>query len=223
MASIQRLPDRPRTHSGTTEKERAILDATQQLLATVPLSNLSVAEIIKAAKVSRTSFYFYFSSKDAVVVALVKEISREISELIQPLLDRGETPPEEAVRESLSGWMTVGGEHAAVLAAAAEEWPRAPEINDVWHGVLRKVTNSLARHIDEERAAGVAPPGVDSRSLAASLVWATERVFHVSAIGIPGLLDTNAAIEPLAQMYMGAIYGRPLEQISAPRPRKRGR
>lgn len=223
MASIQRPPDRPRTHSGTTEKERAILDATQQLLETVSLSDLSVAEIIKAAKVSRTSFYFYFSSKDAVVVALVKEISREISELIQPLLDRGETPPEQAVRESLTNWMTVAGEHAAVLAAAAEEWPRAPEINDVWHGVLRKVTNGLARHIDEERDAGVAPPGVDSKSLAASLVWATERVFHVSAIGIPGLPDTSAAIEPLVQIYMGAIYGRPLEQISPPRPRKRGR
>jgi AcrR family transcriptional regulator len=223
MASIQRLPDRPRPHSGTTEKERAILEATQQLLATVSLSDLSVAEIIKAAKVSRTSFYFYFSSKDAVVVALVKEISREISELIRPLLDRGETPPERAVRESLTNWMTVGGEHAAVLAAAAEEWPRAPEINVVWHGVLGKVADSLARHIDKERAAGVAPPGVDSKSVAASLVWATERVFHVSAIGTPGLLDTNAAIEPLVQIYMGAIYGRPLEQISPPRPRKRRR
>jgi AcrR family transcriptional regulator len=223
MASIQRLPDRPRTHSGTTEKERAILEATQQLLATMSLSDLSVAEIIKAANVSRTSFYFYFSSKDAVVVALVKEISREISGLIRPLLDRGETPPEQAVRESLTNWMTVGGEHAAVLAAAAEEWPRAREINDVWHGVLGKVANGLARHIDEERDAGVAPPGVDSKSLATSLVWATERVFHVSAIGTPGLLDTNAAIEPLVQIYMGAIYGRPLEQISPPRPRKRGR
>jgi AcrR family transcriptional regulator len=223
MASIQRSPDRPRTHSGTTEKERAILEATRQLLATVSLGDLSVTEIIKAAKVSRTSFYFYFSSKDAVVVALVKEISREISELIQPLLDRGETPPEQAIRESLTNWMTVGGEHAAVLAAAAEEWPRAPEINDVWQGVLRKVTNSLARHIDEERNAGVAAPGVEGKSLAASLVWATERVFHVSAIGIPGLADTNAAIEPLVQMYVGAIYGRPLEQISPPRPRKRGR
>jgi AcrR family transcriptional regulator len=223
MASIQRSADRPRTHSGTTEKERAILEATRQLLATVSLGDLSVTEIIKAAKVSRTSFYFYFSSKDAVVVALVKEISREISGLIQPLLDRGQTPPEHAVRESLTNWMTVGGEHAAVLAAAAEEWPRAPEINDVWQGVLRKVTNSLARHIDEERDAGVAAPGVDSKSLAASLVWATERVFHVSAIGIPGLQDTSAAIEPLVQIYMGAIYGRPLEQISPLRPRKRGR
>jgi AcrR family transcriptional regulator len=223
MASIQRLRDRPRTHSGTTEKERAILEATQELLATVSLSDLSVAEIIKAANVSRTSFYFYFSSKDAVVVALVKEVSREISELIQPLLDRGDAPPEQAVRESLTNWMTVGGDHAAVLAAAAEEWPRAPEISDVWHGVLRKVTDSLARHIDKERQAGVAPPGVNSRSLAASLVWATERVFHVSAIGIPGLPDTNAAIEPLVQLYMGAIYGRPLEQISPPRSAKRTR
>jgi AcrR family transcriptional regulator len=223
MASIQRLPDRPRGHSGTTEKERAVLEATQELLATVPLSDLSVAEIIKAANVSRTSFYFYFSSKDAVVVALVKEVSREISELIQPLLHRGDAPPEEAVRESLTNWMTVGGEHAAVLAAAAEEWPRAPEIGDVWQGVLGKVTDSLARHIDVEREAGVAPRGVNSRSLAASLVWATERVFHVSAIGIGGLPTTIAAIEPLVQMYMGAIYGRPLEQIAEPKPRRRKR
>src|SRR5258708_24374810 len=139
MASIERSPDRPRIHSGTTEKERAILEATQQLLATMSLSDLSVAEIIKAANVSRTSFYFYFSSKDAVVVALVKEISREISGLIRPLLDRGETSPEQAVRQSLTNWMTVGGEHAAVPAAAAEGLPPPRENHAVWDGVLGKV------------------------------------------------------------------------------------
>jgi AcrR family transcriptional regulator len=222
MASIQRqaASDRPRKHSGTTAKELAILDATQELLKTVPLSDLSVAQIIEAAHVSRTSFYFYFSSKDAVVVALVKDVSREISELIRPLLDRGDVEPEEAVRQSLTNWLTVGGEHAAVLAAAAEEWPRSQEIGAVWHGVMRRVAEALARAIERERAAGVAPPGVGSKALASSLVWATERVFHVSAIGVPGLPSISAAVEPLVQMYMGAIYGRPLAQVGSSKPRR---
>jgi AcrR family transcriptional regulator len=222
MAAIQRqgLSDRPRNHSGTTAKELAILEATQELLKTVSLSELSVAQIIEAANVSRTSFYFYFSSKDAVVVALVKEVSREISELIKPLLERGDVDPEDAVRQSLTNWLTVGGEHAAVLAAAAEEWPRSPEIGAVWHGVLRRVSDALARAIERERAAGVAPPGVGGKALASSLVWATERVFHVSAIGVPGLPSISAAVEPLVQMYMGAIYGRPLAQNGSSKPRR---
>ena len=201
--------------------EMAILDATQNLLQTTALSDVSVARIIEQAEVSRTSFYFYFSSKEDVVVALVKETSREVAGLIQPLLNRGDTPPEDAVRESLTHWMTVAGEHAPVLAAAAEEWPRSPEIGEVWLRVMRRVSDALARAIDAERSAGVAPAGVDSKTLATSLVWATERTFHVSAIGMQWLPDVESAIEPLVQMYMGAIYGRPLEKIAKPRSRRR--
>ena len=59
--------------------------------------------------------------------------------------------------------------------------------------------------------AGLAPPGADAEALAASLVWTAERSFHVAMTAEhPTLVDQHALVEPLAQLFVGAIYGRPL-------------
>src|SRR5258708_19317940 len=50
----------------------AILDATEHLLAEYRFDELSVADILRVARVSRASFYFYFDSKHAVLGELVR-------------------------------------------------------------------------------------------------------------------------------------------------------
>jgi AcrR family transcriptional regulator len=52
---------RPKTYA-------AVLEATARLLETVPLADLSVAQILDAAGVGRTSFYEHFASKEDVVI-----------------------------------------------------------------------------------------------------------------------------------------------------------
>jgi AcrR family transcriptional regulator len=54
---------RPRAHTGEQDAEKAIFEATERLLAEQPLHELSVAQIITAAGLSRATFYHYFSSK----------------------------------------------------------------------------------------------------------------------------------------------------------------
>jgi AcrR family transcriptional regulator len=78
--------DRPRAHGGASETERAIFEATERLLADVPLHDLSVAQIISAAGVSRATFYFYFSSKFAVVTGLLAQVMDEVFEVVQPFI-----------------------------------------------------------------------------------------------------------------------------------------
>ncbi len=202
--ATRRRGRRPRTYG-------AVLRATARLLESAALADLSVAQILDAAAVGRTSFYEHFCSKDDVVVKLVRVVSAELAEGIEPVFERGERSPDDAYREGLANWMRTGSSHRALLVAVAEEWPAVPELRQIWFELLGEVTVRLAGLIDHERRTGIAPPGADSQALAAALVWGTERAFHVAVTGQhPALIDPEAIVEPLVQLYVGTIYGRPV-------------
>jgi AcrR family transcriptional regulator len=202
---------RPKTYD-------AVLRATSELLESVPLAELSVAQILDAACVGRTSFYEHFTSKDDVVVKLVGAVSAELAEGIEPVFERGGRSPDDAYREGLANWMRIGSSHRSLLVAVTEEWPAVPELRRIWFDLLGEVTARLARLIEDERGAGIAPPGADSEALAASLVWGAERVFHIAVTGHhPTLVDPEAIVEPLVQLFVGTIYGRPVKRRRARR------
>lgn len=136
---------RPRTHD-------AVLRATSELLEAVALAELSVGQILEVAKVGRTSFYEHFSSKDDVVVKLLRTVSTEVSDGIAPMLDRGGRSIEEAFREGLSNWTQITAAHRALLVAVAEEWPAIEELRRVWVELLGRVTTALAALIEADRA-----------------------------------------------------------------------
>ncbi len=188
-----------------------MLRTTSELLAHTSLSELSVAQILAAADVGRTSFYEHFSSKEDVVVKLVRSIAAEVAEGLEPILSRGERPVEEAFREGLGNWMRIGARYRPLLVATIEEWPAAPALRRLWFGIIDAMTEQLASIIEADRASGLAPPGAPSQALAACLAWGAERCFHVTMSGHHvALVDANAVIEPLVQLYVGTIYGRPL-------------
>lgn len=62
---------RTTSHRKGDATERAILDTAERLLADVPLADISVADLARGAGISRSAFYFYFGSKNDVVLALL--------------------------------------------------------------------------------------------------------------------------------------------------------
>src|SRR4051794_20816602 len=99
-AEAARRADRPRGHRGSSDAEATIFAATERLLATVPLHDVTVADIIREAGVSRATFYFYFSSKFAVVAALLASVMNEIFESVRVEREPGDDP-ETALRKGL--------------------------------------------------------------------------------------------------------------------------
>jgi AcrR family transcriptional regulator len=196
---------RPRTYG-------AVLEATARLLQTTALADLSVAQILEAADVGRTSFYEHFTSKDDVVVKLMDSLSEEIAAELAPMFERGERTPDEAFALGLHNLIDTAADYAPLLVAVSEEWPAIPELRTIWFRLQGEFTERLARLIESERAAGAAPAGADSRALAASLVWTLERSVHVAAGGDnPTLVDATTVVAPLTQLFVGTIYGRAVE------------
>ncbi len=218
MSASRALASRPRKRGRRPKTHAAVLQATTELLETTPLAELSVAQILAAAQVGRTSFYEHFSSKEDVVVKLVRGIVAEVAEGLEPMFDRGERPIEEAFREGLGNWMRISARYKPLLVAAIEEWPTVPALRRLWFRTIDAMGAKLAVLIETERTAGIAPPGAPSAALGSTLAWGAERAFHIAMTGHhPTLVDEEALLAPLVQLYIGTIYGQPV-QPPAPDP-----
>ena len=207
--SASRSGDRPRTHDGTSDAELAIFEATERLLTSVPLHELSVAQIISSAGVSRATFYFYFSSKFAVVTGLLAQVMDEIFSAVQPFVGRTENQePEAALRLSLQESTRVWAAHRPALGAVMEHWHAVPELSELWLGVVQRFSTAVAAEIDRERKAGIAPPGPDSKQVAAALIWGTERCLYVAGLGVDENLPREEdVVDPLMTLWLGGLYG----------------
>src|ERR687893_1824515 len=78
----------PAIHAGTSrgrrtprpsgdERQMAILATAERLLEDRTLSEISIDDLARGAGISRPTFYFYFSSKDAVLLALLDRVVEE--------------------------------------------------------------------------------------------------------------------------------------------------
>lgn len=217
MTASRAKPSQPRKRGRRPKTEAAVLSATAELLKSIPLSDLSVARILSAAAVGRTSFYEHFTSKDDVVVKLMRSVSAEVIQAIEPMVSRGERTPDEAFADGLTNLLAISSRYSGLILAVTEEWPAVPGLRAIWFSMLGDITGGLARTIERDRAAGIAPAGADSESLAAALAWSAERAFHVVMTGEhPTLDDVDDLIEPLLQLYVGAIYGRAVRRPGLP-------
>jgi AcrR family transcriptional regulator len=187
--------------------EQAILLATEQLLQEHTLDELSVAQILELAKVSRTTFYVYFTSKDDAFLALLRGVIEELVARFEAVLGDPHRRRPPALREEIGGWLAIGERHLVVIRGAIEEWPRRAELRPVYLAGIRRLADSLERAIDEDRAAGVALPGAASPQLAAGLVWTVERTIYATMNGAEHLSDPALVIEALERALVGSIYG----------------
>ena len=198
---------RPAAASG--DIEQAVCDAAERLLATRRLAELSVADILGEAGVSRASFYFYFASKHAVLAALAERVADEVYVATQTWLHRAEgEPSERALRSTMSSALELWRTHGPVLRAMVESWRNAPELGEAWRRLIDRFTDAACEQIERERAAGVAPAdGQDARTLAAMLTWMTERSLYLAISDAePAFADDDRLIDALTFVWWHAIY-----------------
>lgn len=198
------------SREGNADTRAQILAATEALLERVPLGELSVAQIIEQAEISRATFYFYFGSKFGVVVGLLAEVMDVVYDTARPFIDRAEQDePVAALRRSLEAAAEMWRRHRLALRAVSEHWNAVPELRALWLAVVKRFVDGVASEIDRQRAAGLAPAGVDSRELATVLLWACERGFYVAGLDVGSeLRSEEEAVDALFAVWRGAIYGR---------------
>jgi AcrR family transcriptional regulator len=192
-------------------KEASILNATQRLLGQMGFRELSVARIVREARVSRAEFSALYPTKQAVLIALVTRSLHRIADLVARAGERRAQPESEARIRALI-LDTAGDLRAerAVLRAAVMNWHAIPELRSAWIAEMERFIASTAASIERSRGArAAAPSALDSSRLAAALVWSTERCVCVAALGeSEAFSDDGALADALARMWSAALGAR---------------
>ncbi|HET8845998.1 MAG TPA: TetR/AcrR family transcriptional regulator [Ktedonobacteraceae bacterium] len=210
-----RRDDQQSKRSGAEQQNvrKAILDATEQLLAHQQFDELSVADILIAAQVSRASFYFYFESKYVVLGELVQRVVQQAQAAAGPWIEEDTRPPEQTLRQGTSQGLQLWIKHAPVLRAIVEHWRSDERLAALWTEMMDGFTRAARHRIEHDRATGRAPrTSVDASTLASTLTWMSERIYYLAAIGHTAFQDEQQVIDVLTEVWLSVIYSGPPPQ-----------
>ncbi len=188
------------------ERQESILRTAEQLLADRGLDDISIEELATGAGLSRPAFYFYYSSKDEVLLALLDRVIRQVERRVGELPRDFATDPAGAWRASIGAFVDVFADHQAVTAATISAGYRSSEIRQLWSRSMDSWIEFSAEVIRGERERGAAPAGVDARDLATALNLMNERVLSATFAGETPALERDTALDTLAAVWLRAIY-----------------
>src|SRR5919204_2064221 len=189
------------------DRERAILETAERLLGERPLHEVSVDDLARGAGISRPTFYFYFPSKEAVLLTLLDRMVDEARGRIGESLERFSEDPNRWLRAGITAVYEAFSAHRAVTAAAADALSTSEEARELWERVMEEYVQVTTAVIEAERARGAAPGGVPAGDLAIALNRMNERVFLSTFAGQAPAVDEDRVLDVLVTVWLGAVYG----------------
>ncbi|MFE7136673.1 TetR/AcrR family transcriptional regulator [Streptomyces sp. NPDC057644] len=160
-------------------RESALLDSVEELLATRPLAEITLADIASNIGLSRSSAYFYFDNKFALVEAAVLRVLDRLLETLRPRASHPEEPLAVTVDKYLLDCTTLWRGHAPLLGAAVNLLGQRPRLRAAWEKAMKEAAESLATVIANKRAQGQLPDTGDPQELALAIAWMAERSYYM--------------------------------------------
>lgn len=157
-------------------REQEILEATESLLVKRGYQDMTVNDIAEAAGITRGALYFYFASKQDVVVALVARTVQELRDK-SGAARADSAPPEAVIATALDQTLQLWTEHGVIMRTAVDLASTVDAIDELWTGTadisIDTITSVLLRM---GVSAGTGPQ--DAPALAHALCWMIERTFY---------------------------------------------
>jgi AcrR family transcriptional regulator len=198
-----RRPTRP---SGD-DREAAILATATKLLQDRNFSDISVDDLAKGAGISRPTFYFYFPSKEAVLLSLLDPLIKRADTGFDNALEAMPADPRRAIRHGIEIFFSSFGSHPATARAGTEAVKIVPEFREFWAGQMHKWIGLTAALITVERERGAAPDTIPAMDLATSLNLMNERTMMATLAGEQSAVDHRDVVDTLTHIWITSIYG----------------
>ncbi len=196
------------------DRERGILESAERLLESRPFHEISIDDLARGAGISRPTFYFYFPSKEAVLLTLLDRVISEANVARDAAVQRFTEDPAGGCREAITAFFDAFGRHRAVTLAGAEARATNPEVRVLWGQVMEEWVRYTATMIDLERERGAAPAGTPARELAIALIHMNERVMYTALAGDPPAVAPDEVIDVLLTIWLKTVYGSVPQAIS---------
>lgn len=189
------------------DRELAILATAERLLAGRPLADISVDDLAKGAGISRPTFYFYFPSKEAVLLTLLDRVVNTADSALEGLAEKLAEDGDNRWRTGLNVFFETFGSHKAVTRASMAARDTSPEIRQLWSAFMQKWITFTALGIDAERDRGAAPRTLPSNELATALNLMNERTLFASFADEQPSVPEETVLDTLVHVWVSSIYG----------------
>ena len=189
------------------ERQDAILVTAEALLGERAFDDVSIEDLARGAGISRPTFYFYFSSKDEVLLALLDRVITEVEHRVGGLPRDFETDPAGAWTRSIGMFVEVFVSHRGVSTAAIAARARNDEVRALWSKSMQSWVDFSSDVIRSEQARGAAPEGIDADDLAVSLNLMNERVITAVLNQESPAIAESRALDVLSTIWIRSIYG----------------
>lgn len=189
------------------DRYEALLQAAEQLLDTRPLEGISIEELATGAGISRSNFYFYFASKDEVLLALLDRVIAEVEARVTALPREFTREPAAAWRRAIGAFVDVFSAHRGVSVAAIASRHRSADVLALWSSSMQTWVDYSRMVIQAEQDRGAAPAGISAHDLAITLTLMNERVLMASLSGESLAIDHASVLDVLSETWGRTIYG----------------
>ena len=169
-------------------------------------------DLAKGAGISRPTFYFYFPSKDAVLLTLLERVIVEADAALEGLIDDLPSDAAQAWRDGIFVFFDSLRAHRGGRASPA--WPATSTNPEVRRPVGRLTCRSGSIDtrgvIEAERARGAAPDTVPAHELSTA-AEPDERAGDVRLVSRlrSRLSPTTRVLDTLVHIWVTSIYGEP--------------
>ena len=189
------------------ERQDAILVTAEALLGERAFDDISIEDLARGAGISRPTFYFYYSSKDEVLLALLDRVITEVEHRVGGLPRDFESDPAGAWTRSIAMFVEVFASHRGIATAAIAARARNDEVRALWSKSMQSWADFSTDIIQSEQARGAAPGGIDAHDLAVSLNLMNERVITAVLNQESPALAESRALDVLSTIWIRSIYG----------------
>jgi AcrR family transcriptional regulator len=186
--------------------EDAILAAAREALHEEPYDRVTIDGIARRAYVSRTTVYFYFPNKRAVVDRLIQRAFADMYEAAEPYLE-GEGDPRAELHAALAGVVSVVDRDASILRLALWLYGLEDQIPAEWAPHVQRLVVAGAKRIARDQKRGLAPDDIPARTSALALSAMVER--HVGMEIVRAGRDGHESIRVLSELWWRAVYSKP--------------
>jgi len=188
------------------DRQLAILTTAERLLEQRPLTDISVDDLAKGAGLSRPTFYFYFPSKDAVMLTLFERVIVEADSALESMVANPPADLKALWRIGINVFVETFGSHRAV-SLAAESARTNKDLRELWSRFMQKWVAHIATVIEAERSRGAAPVTLPADELSAALNLLNEKVMLSSFAGDRPSVPRERLLETLVHIWVTSIYG----------------
>jgi AcrR family transcriptional regulator len=189
------------------DREQAILATAERLLEERSLADISVDDLAKGAGISRPTFYFYFKSKEAVLLSLLQPVIARADSEFDGAVMRLPTDPRRVWRNGIKAFFVAFHSNPALARAATEALATSSELRTMWSGYMQKWIDHTASLITAERERGAAPGTIPAADLATSLNQMNERTMMAALSAENPAVDVDRVVDTLTHIWVSSIYG----------------